>query len=550
MSPSLPQVGSRQAGPLQSPFHSPPPPAAPLFTRDRYGSADSTATADSVDKEMQEIRDENPWTDGTSIQTIGESDPDKSPQPISSDVNLPPVDTGVKAWSILAGAFLFEALIWGFPLSYGVFQSHYFTSSSSPFKDNTSTSYVGTISTGIFFFGAPLMTYVVEKFPQHRRAMICSGWPLCIAALLGGSFATTIPALIATQGILYAVGELILYLPLMSIINEYFVERRGLAFGIVTCSTGVTGIVLPFVTEQLLTKLGYVSTLRIWALTLAILTGPLLILLKPRIIIAQGPDNISISFLRQPVFWLYTLSNTAHSTALFLPTIFLPQFAAALNLSPTIGALLLALLSTGQVAGQISFGFLSDRSAASPSASSSSTSSSPKKLHLPLNILILLTSLISALSAFFLWGIATNLNLLIPFALIFGFFANGYTVLWPRMGMRLALANPPVATTHSSDSPSPHTESEKHNTLASSTTPDPNPTTILTSFALFSFQKGIGALIAAPVATRLLDLKVTAGMQYGAQGRFAGIILFTGSMMMVSSVVVGGWYCVPRRWRG
>ena len=112
MSSSLPQVGARQAGPLQSPFNSTVP-AAPLFTRDRYGSADSTATMDSIDKEMQEIRDENPWSDGTNIESSEGSGPDNPSQPISSDVNLPPVDTGIKAWSILAGAFLFEALIWG-----------------------------------------------------------------------------------------------------------------------------------------------------------------------------------------------------------------------------------------------------------------------------------------------------------------------------------------------------------------------------------------------------------------------------------------------------
>lgn len=33
--------------------------------------------------------------------------------------------------------------------------------------------------------------------------MIWAGWPLCIAALVAGSFANTIGALIVTQGIMY-----------------------------------------------------------------------------------------------------------------------------------------------------------------------------------------------------------------------------------------------------------------------------------------------------------------------------------------------------------
>lgn len=376
------------------------------------------------------------------------------------------------------------------------------------------------------------MTYLVEKLPQRRRLMICIGWPLCIAALLGGSFATTIPALIGTQGMLYAIGELVLYIPLMSIINEYFHEKRGLAFGIVTCSTGITGIVLPFLSEHLLTKLGYANTLRTFALILTVTTGPLLLVLKPRLTNLEPPTSISLAFLRQPLFWLYTISNTAHSTVLFLPAIFLPQFAATLGLSSTIGALLLALLSIGQILGQICFGYLSDRS------------SSSSKLAIPLNILILTTSLLSAISAFTLWGLATNLACLIPFALVFGFFANGYTVLWPRMGMVLA----------NSFTSSPQTE-------PSSTSPNtspqeiPNPTAILTTFGLFSFQKGMGVLIAGPISTRLLevDSSVILGgkmASYAAGGAFAGIVLFTGCGFLLSALVVGVWYVVPRRLRG
>lgn len=109
---ALPQVGFRQAGTPQSPFYSTTP-VAPLFVRDRYGSADSIATTDSIDKETQQPVDENPWTDGAGIRTVEESSSELSSQTNSSEANLPPVDTGIKAWSILAGAFLFEALIWG-----------------------------------------------------------------------------------------------------------------------------------------------------------------------------------------------------------------------------------------------------------------------------------------------------------------------------------------------------------------------------------------------------------------------------------------------------
>jgi MFS family permease len=402
----------------------------------------------------------------------------------------------------------------GFPLSFGVFQNYYFTA-DGPFKGNTSTSYIGITSTGIFFLGAPLMTYVTETFPRWRRQMIWAGWPLCITSLLASSFATSIPALIGLQGVLYAVGELILYLPLMSIINEWFIERRGLAYGIVTCSTGVTGTALPFLTEALLTRLGYQTTLRVYCIILTVTTGPLLLLLKPRLSASDLPEKttFSLTFLRAPLFWLYTTSNTIHSLAMFLPSIFLPQFATSIGLTPTIGALLLALLAIGQILGQLTFGYLSDRSASTKS-----------HFKIPLNILIFLSSFLAGLSALTLWGLAHNTLLLALFAVTFGFAANAYVVLWARMGLVLC--------------------ADDADTQAGS---------VLATFGMFSFQKGVGSLVAGPVSSALVGVGVSAARDrfggYAADGEFAGIVLFTGACLLLSSLFIATWYVLPRRLR-
>ena len=61
---------------------------------------------DSIDKETHDIEHDNPWTEQI---TLPASEFDEK----QAETNLAPVDRGVKAWSILAGAFLFEALIWG-----------------------------------------------------------------------------------------------------------------------------------------------------------------------------------------------------------------------------------------------------------------------------------------------------------------------------------------------------------------------------------------------------------------------------------------------------
>jgi hypothetical protein len=62
--------------------------------------------------------------------------------------------------------------------------------------------------------------------------MIWSGWALCVVGLLGASFSRAVWHLILTQGLVYGIGFLVLYYPLLSMLNEWFVKNRGLAYGV------------------------------------------------------------------------------------------------------------------------------------------------------------------------------------------------------------------------------------------------------------------------------------------------------------------------------
>ena len=53
--------------------------------------------------------------------------------------------------------------------------------------------------------------------------------------MLLSSFASNTTQLIATQGVLYALGGCLTYAPTVQFLEEWFVRRRGLAFGIMWC---------------------------------------------------------------------------------------------------------------------------------------------------------------------------------------------------------------------------------------------------------------------------------------------------------------------------
>jgi hypothetical protein len=58
--------------------------------------------------------------------------------------SLKPTDGGKDAWMFLLACFMLEALIWGFPASYGVFQEYY--STHEPFAGSSNIAVVGAVA--------------------------------------------------------------------------------------------------------------------------------------------------------------------------------------------------------------------------------------------------------------------------------------------------------------------------------------------------------------------------------------------------------------------
>jgi hypothetical protein len=65
------------------------------------------------------------------------------PQRSRAHYALPPTDQGFYAWVALGGAFLSNALIWGFALSFGILQEYY--ASHEPFASQGSEGFVRSV---------------------------------------------------------------------------------------------------------------------------------------------------------------------------------------------------------------------------------------------------------------------------------------------------------------------------------------------------------------------------------------------------------------------
>lgn len=284
---------------------------------------------------------------------------------------------------------------------------------------------------------------------------------------------------------MYGLGFTIAEYPIISMINEFWVARRGMAYGLVCASSGLSGAVFPFVIEQLLARYGYRTTLLSMGIGLIVLTGPLLLTLKGRLpeseTSAAGPTDWS--FLKTTLFWFYSASNLAMGLAYFFPSLYLPSYATANGISSTQGALLLAIMSISQLVGQVTFGYLSDR-------------------ELPLDILVISSPLVAGVAAYTCWGLAHNIALLAVFASIYGFFGAGYTALWGRIGMKISS----------------------------------EPAGAFTVYGLLNFGKGVGNVLAGPIGGALTTRGVKIE-EYGT-GKYEEVVLLVGSAMVLSAVII------------
>jgi nitrate/nitrite transporter NarK len=122
-----------------------------------------------------------------------------------------------------------------------------------------------------------------KRYPRLANTLKWTGLPLMAASLIGASFSQTVNHLIITQGAIYGLGGCVVYYPTLLYLDEWFVQRKGLAYGIMWAGTGAAGLIIPFVMNFLLSEYGFRTTLRVWAVSLLILSAPLIYFLRPRI---------------------------------------------------------------------------------------------------------------------------------------------------------------------------------------------------------------------------------------------------------------------------
>ncbi|KAL4886502.1 MFS general substrate transporter [Aspergillus karnatakaensis] len=400
----------------------------------------------------------------------------------------PPIDTGKDAWFFLAACFVMEALVWGFAFTYGVFQAYY--TETEEFKNSSNIAVIGTCAMGIMYLDLPLVFGFYRYWPKYQRIGCGAGVLVMCLALALSSLSTNTTHLIITQGIFYALGGSFAYSPCILLMEDWFDKRKGLAFGVMWAGTGLGGVILPLVMEQLLHRYGFRTALRAFAIALFILTAPLVYFVKPRITPEKNRTCAplpNLKFLLTKTFALFGICNAIEALGFFLPSLYLPTYARMIGASSTLQALTVILFNVASVVGCVAMGAIVDK--------------------LDVTLCILVSTVGSTLGVFLVWGFSMSLAPLYVFSVIYGLFAGSYTSTWPGI-MRSVVRK----------------ESSAESSMV---------------FACLAAGRGVGNLVSGPLSEALLrgmPWEGEAGYGYGSG--YGTLIVLTG----VTGVVGGGSY--------
>ena len=121
---------------------------------------------------------------------------------------------------------------------------------------------------------SPFTFFLLTRWPHLRRYVGPIGLLLCSLGFLLSSFSTSVWHLILTQGIHSALGSGLLFTPTTLYLDEWWVSRKGLAYGIMWAGKSATGVGLPFAANVSLLHFGPSTTLRAWSVLTVSLSLP------------------------------------------------------------------------------------------------------------------------------------------------------------------------------------------------------------------------------------------------------------------------------------
>lgn len=265
------------------------------------------------------------------------------------------VDSG-RAWSTVAAAFLASAVTLGTAYSFGAF----FESMSEEFgSERGATAVIFGLTTFGFFWLSLVTGRVLDRYGP--RLVLVIGAAAMFVGLILTSRVDSLGVGYVTYGGGVGLAAACGYVPMVAMVGGWFVRLRAVAVGLAVAGIGVGTLVMSPLSAALIDRYGWRDTYVVFAI------GGAAVLLLCVPLAARPPGDGSPQpsrfrdALTSPVFRRIHLSSFSLGLALFVPFVFVGQYAKEQGIASVQAAVLVGVLGGASVLSRVGFGSLVKR---------------------------------------------------------------------------------------------------------------------------------------------------------------------------------------------
>ncbi|KAJ3469848.1 hypothetical protein MRS44_003913 [Fusarium solani] len=326
------------------------------------------------------------------------------------------------------------------------------------------------------------------------------GSVICLSSFICVSFASRYWQILITQGVIFGVGNALLYYPTTTVIARSFSHNRSLALGIAASGSSIGGIYWPLIVEKLLNHVGFQWTHRAVAVICLPLFALGCLMVRERATERARsanerpttPSGKATTLFRDAEYVLLSVSLLFIYMGMLVPFYYIPLRAIYHGISDDAANSLLPICYASSFLGRVITGAQADHLGRHEDQSSANGSiTANHSVRNRFNTLVIM-SVITGIGTL-CWTFMSSFGAMVSFAILFGFCSGG---LIPLGAGCVAQITPETGSTR--------------------------------------------ALVGGPIGGSLLELGQH-GNNWAAVNYFSGITVLVGSAITV---------CVRVRWRG
>jgi len=313
-----------------------------------------------------------------------------------------------RAWIVVAAAFLSLFIVFGVAYSFGSF----FDSMAEDFGTGKGATALMFSITSAWYFGLGAVSGKAADRYGPRSVLVVAAVALG-AGLLATSRVDSIWVGYVTYGVGAGTAVACAYVPMVAIVGGWFVRRRTTALGVAVSGIGAGTLVLAPLSERLIDAYG-------WRTAYVILgVGGAVLLLLASAAAHSPPVPLDSAgaplrrIMRERGFIVIYAAILLMSLTLFVPFVFIKDYAEDRGVGAAPAALLVGLIGASSVVGRLGLGALGSRLSA-------------------LRLTQLSFGLVAA--SFLLWlGSEGNYAILVVFTIVLGVGYGGFIALTPAV---------------------------------------------------------------------------------------------------------------------